>query len=518
MRPDLSRSRLTTATRRAALQRLAEERYDLIVVGGGITGVGVALDAASRGLRTALVERGDLASGTSRWSSKLVHGGLRYLASGQLGVAWESALERHRLLTIIAPHLVRPVPFLVPLDEHTGPVVGAVLDVGIRAGDALRVGARTPHALLPRPRRVGATEARALAPALRSAGLRGGILYLDGQLEDDARLVVTVARTAAAYGADIVTRCAASHLTARSVTLTDHLTGESFVARGHVVNATGVWAGEHEPSLRVTPSRGSHIVVRAAALGWPRAVVATPVPGSIGRFVFAIPQPDGLVVVGLTDEPAPGVDGVEPPVPDTDERFLLQVLSRALDHPLTSSDVVGRFAGLRPLIASGDGPTADVSRRHLLLTADGGPVTIAGGKLTTYRVMARDAVDAVVARMGTDLRCRTADLPLLGAASRADLAAIAAPEQLVRRFGRLASEVAALADVAPELAGPVVPGRTTLGVELLYGALAEGALTADDLLARRTRLSLVEGDAQVARPMAERALELARGLSLTPAT
>ena len=500
---------LTGATRHAALQRLAAERYDVIVVGGGVTGAGVALDAASRGLRTVLVERDDLAMGTSRWSSKLVHGGLRYLAKGDLAVAWESARERHHLLTRIAPHLVRPVPFLIPLDATTRPALAALLAAGIHAGDLLRVAALTPGSALPRPRRIGTTEALALAPGLTTDGLRGAILYLDGQLEDDARLVVGLARTAAAHGADIVTRCAASDLTADCVQLTDLLTGQTLTARGMVVNATGVWAADHAPGLAMTASRGSHLVVRAASLGWPRAVVSTAVPGHFGRFVFAIPHADGLVHIGLTDEPAPGVDGIAPAVPDADETFLLETMSRAFARRLTPADVVGRYAGLRPLVSAAGGGTADISRRHLLLTPDGGPVTIAGGKLTTYRVMARDAVDAVARRLGSAAPSRTADLPLLGAASAAKLRSVAAPPELVRRYGTLAPDVQALAALDPWLAAPVLPGRSTIAAELVYGVLAEGALTAEDLVERRTRLSLVDADRAVALAAAHRALDWA---------
>ncbi len=500
---------LTAATRSAALRRLAEQRYDVIVVGGGVTGAGVALDAASRGLRTALVERDDLAMGTSRWSSKLVHGGLRYLARGDVAVAWESARERHHLLTRIAPHLVRPVPFLVPLDAATPPPMAAVLQAGIHAGDLLRVAALTPRSALPRPRRIGTTEALALAPGLSTDGLRGAILYLDGQLDDDARLVIDLARTAAAHGADIVTRCAASALTADSVRLTDGLTGESFTARGMVVNATGVWAAEHAPGLTMTASRGSHLVVRAASLGWPRAVVSTAVPGHFGRFVFAIPHADGLVHIGLTDEPAPGADGIAPDVPSADETFLLGTMSRAFARRLTPADVIGRYAGLRPLVSASGGGTADISRRHLLLTPDGGPVTIAGGKLTTYRVMARDAVDAVAGRLGSDAPSRTSTLPLLGAASAAELRTVSASPDLVRRYGTMASEVQSLARLEPWLASPVVQGRSTIAAELAYGVLAEGALTAADLVERRTRLSLVDADRPTALDVARRVLDWA---------
>jgi glycerol-3-phosphate dehydrogenase len=276
-----------------------------------------------------------------------------------------------------------------------------------------------------------------------------------------------------------------------------------------VVNATGIWAAEHAPGLTMTASRGSHLVLRAASLGWPRAVVSTAVPGHFGRFVFAIPHTDGLVHIGLTDEPAPGADGVAPAVPTADETFLLETMSRAFARRLTPADVVGRYAGLRPLVSAGGGGTADISRRHLLLTPDGGPLTIAGGKLTTYRLMARDAVDAVARRLGTDSPSRTATLPLLGAASAAELRTVPASPDLVRRYGTLASEVAALAQREPWLASPVVPGRSTIAAEFAYGVLAEGALTAEDLVERRTRLSLVDADRPIALDVARRVLDWA---------
>ncbi|MBK6886651.1 MAG: glycerol-3-phosphate dehydrogenase/oxidase [Tetrasphaera sp.] len=499
---------LTPARRRRSLERLATERFDVIVVGGGVTGAGAALDAASRGLRTALVERVDLAAGTSRWSSKLVHGGLRYLAKGDLAVAWESASERAALLGTIAPHLCRPVPFVIPLDETTGPGMGVLTEVGTRVGDVLRIASRTGRRLLPPTTRLTTNDALVHAPGLRPDRLRGALMYWDGQLEDDARLVTVLARTAAAYGAEVVTRCAATGLSDDRVTLTDTLTGESIEARGIVLNATGVWVGDHEPGLTIAPSRGSHIVVRSRVLGDPRSVFTAPVPDHFGRYVFGIPQPDGLTYIGLTDEPVCGADGIAPAVPSSDEHFLLETINRVLRVPLTTDDVIGRFAGLRPLVRLADRETADISRRHLLIDEPGRPLTLAGGKLTTYRRMAQDAIDAVCRRLAVTAPCRTRDLPLAGATSRPALRRVAAPERLVRRYGALAPVVHDLMEREPWLAVPVAPGCPTQLGELAYAVLAEGAMTVEDLLERRTRVSLVESEYAAARPPAAEVLDV----------
>ncbi|MBW3085485.1 Glycerol-3-phosphate dehydrogenase 1 [Austwickia sp. TVS 96-490-7B] len=530
---------LDAHTRTRALERLAEERYDVIVIGGGVTGAGVALDAASRGLRTALIEQVDLAAGTSRWSSKLAHGGLRYLATGNVGVAWESAMERHHLMTRIAPHLTRSTTYLVPLDANTGAAMGALTTAGVHVADAMRIAARTPAITLPRPRRINAAQVLHLAPGVRQQHLRGAVSYTDGQIEDDARLVIALARTASAHGADIITRCRASELTADSATLHDDLTGQSLTVHGHIISATGVWAGNHTPDLTILPSRGSHLIVHADAVGRPHAVFTAPVPGHFGRFVFAVPQTDDIVLIGLTDEEAPGVDGIAPPVPAAEEDFLIDTINRALERPLTHADILGRFAGLRPLVIpttntddadqhSNHKPTSDVSRRHLLLDTPGAPITIAGGKLTTYRKMAQDAVDAVAKRIPngstvgghTISPCRTTTLPLIGAAPHDVLAQIDAPTRLIRRYGTQATDVMALAQQHPEFATPVLPPTNghqtppmaTIGAELLYGALHEGALTVDDLIERRTRLSFIEDGRAQATEVAERALALAADL------
>lgn len=484
------------------------DSVDLVVIGLGVTGAGVALDAASRGLSVLAVDAHDVAFGTSRWSSKLVHGGLRYLASLQLGIAHESAVERGILMERTAPHLTHALPWLLPLTGSVSAAQATLASAGFRTGDLLRLVARTRRSTLPRPRRVSRTEALELAPALRPEGLRGGLLFWDGQLEDDARLVTCLARTAASYGADVRTRARVMEATGTGVVLRDELTGASLaVAARSVVNAAGVWAGDLVDEIRLRPSRGSHVVLRADAIPGLRSALTVPVPGSSSRYVFALPQPEGTIYVGLTDEP---VAGEIPDVPEPTEGeigFLLDVVGAALRRPLLRSDVVGAFAGLRPLL-EGEGSTADLSRRHAVLTSRTGVVTVVGGKLTTYRRMAEDAVDATGL---TTTACRTRELPLLGAAPRAELAALEEPARLVRRFGTEARSVideAVRATGLPEaeLVAPG-PGGVTLA-ELVFGVTHEGAVDVDDLLDRRTRVGLVPEDRAAALPTAERALAL----------
>ncbi|MCW2613301.1 MAG: glpD 1 [Frankiales bacterium] len=490
----------------------APAHVDVVVVGLGITGAGVALDAVTRGLSVLAVDAHDIAFGTSRWSSKLVHGGLRYLAHGQVGVAMESAVERGVLMEVTAPHLTRAMPMLLPLLSSVSRLQERTARAGFLAGDALRRGARTSATTLPRPRRISATEALAMAPGLRGSGLRGALLSWDGQLEDDARLTTTVARTAAHLGAHVRTRARVLSATGTGVELRDELTGVvSTVASRAVVNATGVWAGELVDEVVLRPSRGSHLVLRGDTLPGLRVTVTVPVPGSTSRYVMVLPQPDGTVYVGLTDEPVSG-DVPDVPVPSEAEiGFLLDVVGTAFGRPLRRDDVVGAFAGLRPLLeTAGTASTADLSRKHAVLTSRTGVVTVVGGKLTTYRRMAQDAVDAVGL---TSAPCVTATTPLLGAAPRADLARLEQPARLVRRYG---TDAALVLDTArtvtglpdQELLAPIADGVPATLAELVFGTTHEGAHDADDLLDRRTRTGLVPTDRDAALPAAWRALAL----------
>ncbi|MDT5239724.1 MAG: glycerol-3-phosphate dehydrogenase [Mycobacterium sp.] len=507
-----SSTALNAARRASDLAALGDgATVDVVVIGGGITGTGIALDAATRGLSVVLVEKHDLAFGTSRWSSKLVHGGLRYLATGNVGIARRSAVERGILMTRNAPHLVKAMPQLVPLLPSMNSASRALVRFGFVAGDGLRKLAGTSAATLPRSRRIGAARAVELAPTVRREGLDGGLLAYDGQLIDDARLVAAVARTAAQHGARILTRVAASDATGTSVRLTDKITGESLeVSARAVINAAGVWAGDVDTSIRLRPSRGTHLVFDAAAFGNPTAALTIPIPGELNRFVFAMPEQLGRVYLGLTDEDAPG------PIPDVPEptsaevAFLLDTVNTALDVALGPADVIGAYAGLRPLIETpaavrragakrpgNEVSTADVSREHAVVESPSGVISVIGGKLTEYRYMAQDVLDRAVELRGlTATACRTRNLPLVGAPSNpvatlrspADL-----PSSLVARYGAEAPNVIAVAS-CERPTEPVADGIDVTRAEFEYAVTHEGALTVDDIVDRRTRIGLVAED------------------------
>ncbi|MER6144713.1 glycerol-3-phosphate dehydrogenase/oxidase [Streptomyces sparsogenes] len=506
--PDYS---LSAARRSRELEELAAgTTVDVLVVGLGATGAGAALDAASRGLSVAAVDAHDLAFGTSRWSSKLIHGGLRYLATGEVGVAYESAVERGALMERTAPHLVRAQPFVVPLTGLTSHRNAALVQAGLRAGDVLRLSAGTGRSTLPAPRRLSAVETLAAAPGLRRQSLRGGLLSWDGRVADDARLVTAIARTAAGHGARVLTRTRALSLTGREALVRDETTGQEIRIRARtVINATGVWAGELTDGIRLRPSRGTHLVLRAESLGGLRTGLHIPVPGETNRFVLVIPQDDGRVYVGLTDEPVDGALPDVPQAPESDIGFLLDILGSVLDVPVRREDVAGAFAGLRPLLDTDRATrTSDISRRHAVITSSEGVVTVVGGKLTTYRRMAQDAVDAALTAglLDAPRRCRTSRLPLVGAAPRAVLATLAAPRRLADRYGTEAPAIQALADTDPRLAEPVAEGVPTTRAELLWAVRHEGALDESDLLDRRTRIGLVPDDRTAALDAAHEAL------------
>ncbi|RKE62451.1 glycerol-3-phosphate dehydrogenase [Dietzia kunjamensis] len=509
---------------------------DLIVIGGGITGAGIALDAASRGLETVLLEAHDLAFGTSRWSSKLAHGGLRYLATGNVAIARRSAVERGIMLERTAPHLVRPLAQVVPVYRDTPPMGAVLPGLGFVAGTVLSRLAGTRADRLPGARVLGPRRVAEYVPGVRRDGLRFGHLNWDCQLVDDARLVTAVARTAAGHGARVITRARVLEASGTRVTVRDELGAgvaggavvggaarsdddddddEFTLSARAVVSATGVWTSQTTPGVRVRPSRGTHLVLDAAALGHPVGALTVPVPGETNRFCFAIPAEFGRLHVGLTDVDAPG------PVPDVPESteaeidFLLDVVNRALEVRLTRDDVLGTFAGLRPLVDSGDGDTADLSRDHALLTSDNGLVTITGGKLTEYRLMAEQVVDLVAGRAGLPAGpCRTADLPLVGAPGH-PVAAVAAtsagplPASLVARYGQEAGTVVA-ASLLDRPLEAVAEGLDVTRAEFSYAVTHEGALTVDDVLDRRSRIGLVATDRAAAEPVARQALAAGR--------
>jgi glycerol-3-phosphate dehydrogenase len=494
-------------SRQTALRRMADSPVDVLVVGGGITGAGVALDAAARGLSVALVEREDFASGTSSKSSKLVHGGLRYLQQRDYLLVREGLVERQRLLAN-APHLVQPLAFLIPIFGRDGVLNRAVAkfySTALWSYDVvggMRIGTR--H------RRIGREEASRLLPTLRGDLLVAGFLYWDART-DDARLTLAVARTAADHGAAVANHAPVAELTRDGRGKVDGaVLGPSGLAgapdtaglrvrAGVVVNASGVWAdevrglGEGSDPGSLRPAKGVHITVRLEKLPAEVAIVL-PVLGD-RRSVFVVPWGDH-VYVGTTDTDYDGpLD--DPKCTAEDIAYLVAAVNAFVSTPISERDVVGTWAGLRPLIkGAATDRTADLSRRHDVRTSAQGLVTVTGGKLTTYRRMAADTVDAALAQLGQGGRQRrrspTRRLRLHGAEARPGSAADA---HLHSRFGGEAPRLAALASQRPEWGAPLVPGLPYLGVEAVWAAREEMALTLEDVLARRTRALLLDREA-----------------------
>ncbi|MDO8364684.1 MAG: glycerol-3-phosphate dehydrogenase/oxidase [Actinomycetota bacterium] len=499
------------------LLRLEAEPFDVLVVGAGITGAGVALDAATRGLRTALIERDDFASGTSSKSSKLVHGGLRYLKDDPRLVR-EALRERHRLQRN-APHLVRVLPFMLPVlsgsskdgaalvPRKVARALGSLMWMYDAAG-GWRIGKL--H------KRLRANAALAHMPTLRSKRLAGAYVYYDAAA-DDARVVLTVCRTAAQHGAVVANGCSvvqfvhdANGKVAGAVVEAD---GRRItVAAKAVVNAAGVWAddvraldeGAHPHSIR--PAKGVHITIPWHKVRNDIAVII-PVPKD-KRSLFVVPWgplPDGTFqhsYVGTTDT---DYDGplTDPQCTGDDIQYILRALNASIDTEVAADDITGVWAGLRPLVkAASSVRTADLSRHHALHVSASGMISITGGKLTTYREMAEETVDAVVTTLGTKARCRTRRLPLLGAgtpAAPARSGAAGTPAaHLAGRYGTLAADVQALVDADPTLGQPLVPGLPYLRAEAVHAARHEMARTLDDVLTRRTRARLHDRAATLA--------------------
>ena len=505
-------ARLSPARRAADLDRMRRERFDVVIVGGGVTGAGAAVDAASRGLSVALVEARDLASGTSSRSTKLVHGGLRYLEQLDLRLVHEALRERGLLATRLAPHLVRPLPLLLPLprERWRTTLLRGYYGVGVAAYDTF-AGLFAETRGMPLHRHLSATAVRRVFPSLRSDLLGGAIQFYDGQV-DDARLVVTLARTAASLGAAVATSARATRFIreAREVTgvrVEDAETGETFDVYGRtVVAATGVWSddvaemlaadgGPFRPGLRVRASKGVHLVVpRWAISGEAGLILRTDL-----SVLFVVPW-GGHWIIGTTDTDW-RLDRAHPAASASDIAYLLGRVNSVLDRPLSTADIEGVYAGLRPLLAGEDELTSKLSREHAVVEPMLGLLVVAGGKLTTYRVMAADVVDAVVRRLGGSRRSRTDQLPLLGADGYARLMAdrvalagrhgitVGVAEHLLERYGSTALEVLALLRADPALARPLEGAADHLAAEVAYAASAEAALHLDDALARRTRLS-----------------------------
>ena len=501
-------SRLGPAARAAALDRLSAEPVDLLVVGGGVTGAGVALDAATRGLSVALVEKRDFGAGTSSRSSKLIHGGLRYLEQRDFRLVREALAERALLLTRLAPHLVRTIPFLVPLRHHGWE--RAYIGAGIGLYDALA----GRHRAVPRHRHLSRTGALELAPGLRDDALVGAIRYHDAGT-DDARFVVALLRTAVAHGARVVSGVHVDRLPLgpdglRHVALRDPVGQRERTVRARVVvNATGVWSSELERAagvpepVSVRASKGVHILVPADRIDSAAALILR-----TERSVLLVIPWGAHWIIGTTDTDYRGHDDRDHPAASrADISYLLDHVNRVLRVPLRIEDVVGTYAGLRPLVDPGAGDTTELSREHLVRRPAPGLVTIVGGKYTTYRIMARDAVDAAGLELGEPIAAsRTETVPLLGAEglptarSRArahPAAGRLAPgmvDHLLDRYGTLAVTLLdAIADRA-ELAAPIPGAAGYLLVEAWYATTAEGALHVDDVLTRRTRISIEAAD------------------------
>jgi glycerol-3-phosphate dehydrogenase len=521
---------LGTFDRNENIASLTEGTYDVLVIGGGITGAGVALDAASRGLRTALVERDDFASGTSSKSSKLIHGGLRYLQNGDVRLVYEALRERQRLLRN-APHLVQVLPFLIPVFEGKGGIIPKRLARALGSAmwmydltGGLRIGKR--H------RRLGRDAALAHMPTLDER-LVWAYLYYDAQA-DDARLTLTVARTAALdFGATVVNHAAVTAMVkdagggvAGAVVDTGSTGrttgGEIEVGAKIVINATGVWTDDvraldedaHPNSIR--PAKGIHIAVPWDKLRNDIAAVV-PVPQD-RRSVFVVPWPayggnadgaevghgttgDGVTYIGTTDTDYDG-DIDDPQCTPEDVAYLLNAINRAISEPLDVSDVIGTWAGLRPLVRdASNSRTADLSRRHRVSASASGMITVTGGKLTTYREMAEDTVDAAVGAMASageplprrTRRSRTRSLALRGASGWRE--ARTRDAHLGGRYGGEAAVVEAMIAADPAMAEPLVPGLPYRRAEALYAARYEMATTVDDVLSRRTRCRLLGSDA-----------------------
>ncbi|PZR52663.1 glycerol-3-phosphate dehydrogenase [Xylanimonas oleitrophica] len=517
----MATTRLTAESRAQALSALEASttpsaELDVLVVGGGVTGAGIALDAATRGLSTAIVEAQDWGSGTSSRSSKLVHGGLRYLQMLDFSLVHEALTERDLLLKQIAPHLVRPVPFLYPLEHRVWE--RAYVGAGIALYDTLAAVAPGRRAM-PLHRHLTRRQMERKFPDLAHDAAIGAVQYWDASV-DDARLVSTLVRTAAKYGAHAASRTQVVELTqsatgtVNGAVVVDLETGRRITVRARaVINATGVWTEDTEAlagtdgGLRVLASKGVHIVV-------PRERIR----GNVGLILqteksvlFVIPW-SRYWVIGTTD--TPWTQGLQHPVPTAaDVDYVLEHANQVLAHPLTRDDVIGTYAGLRPLLQPGtkEGTSsAKVSREHTVASPTPGLSVIAGGKLTTYRVMAKDAVDHALGQRAAALPSITHQIPLEGAVGLRAVQRQARTwakrygwtppmvDHLLHRYGSNLAEIVDLCEADPSLAEPLEHAPAYLRAEVHYGVSHEGALHLEDLLLHRTRLVYEVADSGLA--------------------
>jgi len=504
---------LSPAARQSAIDVLASgAELDILVIGGGVVGCGSALDAVTRGLTTGLVEARDFASGTSSRSSKLIHGGLRYLEMLDFRLVREALQERGLLLTRLAPHLVRPVSFLYPLTHRVWE--RPYVEAGLALYDTLSRASGT-SADLPWHRHLTRRGALRLAPALKRSALVGAVQYHDAKV-DDARHTMELARTAASYGAHVATRVAAVGFLRQGERVTgvravDKVTGREFeILARQVVNATGVWTDETQAMIgergqfHVRASKGIHLVVPRDRIHSTTGIILR----TEKSVLFVIPWGRHWII-GTTDTEW-DLDKAHPAATSSDITYLLTHVNRFLTTQLTQADVEGVYAGLRPLLAGESEETSKLSREHVVAHPTPGLVVVAGGKYTTYRVMARDAVDEAARALGGSVPpSATEDIPLVGAvgyqaawnrraaAARESGLHVERVEKMLMRHGVLTSEILDLVAERPELGEPLPGGEDYLKAEIVYAASHEGALHLDDILARRTRLSIESWDRAV---------------------
>jgi glycerol-3-phosphate dehydrogenase len=503
----LSNSSLNSQQRQQAISQLANTEFDILVIGGGINGVGIALDAASRGVRVALVESSDFASGTSSKSSKLIHGGLRYLEQYDFKLVREALTERELMVSTLSPHLVKPVSFLYPLQEKLKErtYVGA----GMALYDALRGFKRA----LPWHKHLTQKRISEIAPSLRLDVVTGGYQYFDAQV-DDARHTMTIARTAAKYSATITTRTRCEDLLKNGKVVTgakvkDLISGELIEVKAKVtIMAAGVWTDplyerfELKPGYAVRMSKGAHIVVPGDAIKSETGIIIK----TDVSVLFVIPWGDRWIV-GTTDTDYQ--DSREEPLASAEDvTYIINQANRVLEPKLRRDQVIGVFAGLRPLVSTDpDSPTTKLSREHVVDSPAKGFVSIAGGKYTTYRVMAEDAVDEAINHLRKLVPDSvTETLAIIGAEGYsvlmnqiprlADNFKLSEPtvEHLLNRYGSLIEEVLAPCASQPELLNPVIQGLPYIGAEIVYAVTHEGALSIDDILSRRTRIAFEAKD------------------------